>query len=136
VDGKPVALTDITVPVFAVATITDHVAPWRSVYKIHLLCDTEVTFLLTTGGHNAGIVSEIGRNGRSYQVTTKRREDHYAAPDAWQATAPVKPGSWWPEWASWLEARSGRPVAARAVGAPEKGLPAQCEAPGTYVLQD
>lgn len=136
VDGKPVALTDIPVPIFAVATTTDHVAPWRSVYKIHLLTDTEVTFLLTSGGHNAGIVSEIGRNGRSYQVMTKRHDDHYSAPDAWQATAPVKSGSWWPEWVAWLEARSGAPVPARTVGSPERGLPPLCDAPGTYVLQD
>ncbi len=52
-------------------------------YKIHLLADTEVTFLLTTGGHNAGIVSEPGHDGRSYQVMTKNSVDRYVDPDAW-----------------------------------------------------
>ncbi len=136
IDGKPIALTDIRVPIFSVGTIRDHVAPWRSVHKIHLLTDTEVTFLLTSGGHNAGIVPEPGRNGRSYQVLTKLSTDRYSDPDAWAATAPRKDGSWRPEWMSWLSARSGVPTTNPSLGQPKAGYEPLVDAPGTYVLQE
>jgi polyhydroxyalkanoate synthase len=91
--GRPIALTDIRVPIFAVGTVRDHVAPWRSTFKIQLLTDTEVTFLLTTGGHNVGIVSEPGRLDRSYQVMTKQHADAYVDPETWLARALRKKGS-------------------------------------------
>jgi polyhydroxyalkanoate synthase len=133
--GKPIALNDIRVPIFAVGTTRDHVAPWRSVYKIHVFTEAEITFLLTSGGHNAGIVSEPGHSHRNYQVMTRTSAGHYADPDAWAAAAPRKEGSWWPEWAAWLEQRSDAPVAPPGMGAATEGYAAICDAPGTYVLE-
>jgi polyhydroxyalkanoate synthase len=134
IDDKPVALTDIRAPIFAVGTERDHIAPWRSTYKIHLQTDTEVTYLLTTGGHNAGIVSEPSHPGRSFQIVTKQPEDHYLDPDAYLTGVQRRKGSWWPEWTAWLEARSGAPVSPDpAEDAMRKSI---CNAPGTYVLQD
>lgn len=132
--GHPVALSDIRAPVFAVATAWDHVAPWRSVYKLHLLTDTDITFLLTTGGHNAGIVSPPGGVARTYQVMAKGHADRYIDPDTWQATAAKHDGSWWPEWLAWLQAASGPPVTPPAMGAPAAGYPPLTDAPGSYVL--
>jgi polyhydroxyalkanoate synthase len=135
VDGKAVALTDIRAPMFVVGTTRDHVSPWHSVYKIHLLADNEITFLLTSGGHNAGIVSEPGRKNRSYQVMTKSPTDQYADPDAWAAAAPRQEGSWWPEWVSWLEKRSSEQVPPPRMAAPEAGYKVLADSPGIYVLQ-
>ena len=132
--GKPVALSNLHVPMFVVGTVTDHVAPWRSVYKIHLLTGTELTFVLTSGGHNAGIVSEPGHPGRSYQVLTRPEDGNYLDPDAYLTRAARRDGSWWTEWARWLAARSSGDVAPPTLGAPEKGYAPLEPAPGSYVL--
>ncbi len=129
VEGRPVVLRDITAPIFSVATEWDHVAPWRSVYKLRLLVNTDLTFLLTTGGHNAGIVSEPGRRNRIYRVATSHRDDSYIAPDDWKHNLPARGGSWWPEWVAWLNARS-----TGSAPPPPMGY-ALCDAPGRYVFE-
>jgi len=135
VDGSSIALTDIRAPIFAVATIADHVAPWRSAYKIHLLTDTDVTFLLTSGGHNAGIVSPPSHPNRSYQMAIRRHDDTYIDADSWQKQAPNADGSWWPVWQTWLEKYSGKQVATPPIGNAKKGYAQLGDAPGRYVLE-
>jgi polyhydroxyalkanoate synthase len=132
-DGKAVALSDIRIPIFAVGTERDHVAPWRATYKINLLTNTDVAYLLTSGGHNAGIVSEPGRPGRSYRMLSTRANDRHVDADTFERVAPRKEGSWWPEWFAWLESHSGDPAPPPSMGIP--GKPPLCAAPGTYVLQ-
>ena len=135
-DGRSIAITDIRVPMFAVGTVRDHVAPWHSVYKINLLTDTDVTFLLTTGGHNAGIVSPPGHPHRSYQIATKREGDPYKSPEAWQASAPHHEGSWWPAWTAWVDRHAeGGKVKPPKTGNAAKGYRVLCDAPGTYVME-
>jgi polyhydroxyalkanoate synthase subunit PhaC len=131
--NRTVALADIGIPVFAVGTERDHVAPWRSTYKINLQVESEVTYVLTAGGHNAGIVSEPGHAGRSFRVNVKNH--HYLDPDRFLTEAQRKDGSWWPEWVSWLSQRSGPATVLQAMGAPQAGYPPLDDAPGAYVLQ-
>jgi polyhydroxyalkanoate synthase len=136
VEGRVIALKDIRIPMFVIGTETDHIAPWHSVYKIHLFTDNELTFVLTNGGHNAGIVSEPGHRGRHYHAATRQPGDRYVDSDTWLTRSGRSDGSWWPAWASWLEARSAPDrIKPPAVGAPAHGLVALCAAPGSYVLQ-
>ncbi len=128
-DGRPISLSDIHLPVFAVGTVTDHVAPWRSVFKIHRLTDTDVTFVLTSGGHNAGVVSPPGHPHRSYQIATHTDKQSMVDASAWQASVERHEGSWWPAWEAWLRKRSGTRVAPPPL--PSHGL----AAPGKYVMQ-
>jgi polyhydroxyalkanoate synthase len=78
--GRPVALTDIQAPMFLVGTETDHVAPWRSVYKAHLFTRSAITFVLASGGHNAGVVSEPGHPRRHYSIRTHEPDAAFIGP--------------------------------------------------------
>lgn len=135
VDGKPVELKDIAVPVFCLATETDHVAPWQSVYKVHHLFADEVTFVLTSGGHNAGIVSEPGHPGRRFRMLVRPRGARSLSCQSWLSRASRKEGSWWPVWTQWLDAHSDALVPPPLMGMPgceQNSLP---PAPGHYVLE-
>ena len=133
VGGRPISLSDLRTPSYCVATLTDHVAPWRSVHKLHYLTSVELRFVLTNGGHNAGIVSEPGRPHRHFQALDRPAYENYIAPDDWLQRAPRHEGSWWPDWSAWLQARSGAPVAPPPLG--NAACPALCDAPGSYVLE-
>jgi polyhydroxyalkanoate synthase len=135
VDGRTVTLSAIRAPLFVVATERDHIAPWHSVHKIHLLTPAEIRFVLTSGGHNAGIVSEPGRSGRRYHALTRAADGPSYDSDEWLGRAPVQDGSWWTEWGDWLGARSGEPEAPPSMGAPDKGYAPIMQAPGRYVLE-
>jgi polyhydroxyalkanoate synthase len=136
VNGQPIVLSDIHVPIFAVAAEGDHVAPWRSVYKLHLQSDSaELTFVLTSGGHNVGVISEPGHPRRSYRIATSKEGDRYIGPNLWQQKTPTHEGSWWPAWQQWLRQHSIDGVEPPSMGAPDKGYPILCDAPGSYVYQ-
>jgi polyhydroxyalkanoate synthase len=100
-----------------------------SVYKVNLYTDSDVTFLLTSGGHNAGIVSDRRRTDRTYQVGTRDHDEPYVDAETWAALTPRREGSWWPQWERWLAERSSGMTPAPAIhNAIEP-------APGQYVLQ-
>jgi polyhydroxyalkanoate synthase len=131
VDGHAVSLSDVELPIFLVGTERDHISPWRSVYKLHQLCNAEITFVLTSGGHNAGIVSEPGHPNRRYRIARRAAGGPRRDPARWQRDAEPHDGSWWPAWHAWLAERSSAPV-------PAKPIPARaaiCDAPGGYVMQ-
>ncbi len=133
VDGKPVNLADIRVPIFNVAAVQDHIAPWRSVFKLQSLADARQTFVLTGGGHNVGIVNPPGLAKSSYRLRERQPGDRLLTPDEWMASTQQVAGSWWTAWVAWLARHSKRRVAPPAMGAPDAGLPPLEPAPGTYV---
>ena len=127
--GERVALIDIQCPMLVVGTEKDQVSPWRSVHKVTLLTDTDTTFMLASGGHNAGIITEPGHPHRHHAVRHAPRGSTWLAPDDWLAQAEHREGSWWPEFSAWLARQSSAQAPARAIS-PSNAL---ADAPGEYV---
>ena len=133
IDGAPINLHDIRVPIFNVGAVQDHVAPWRSVFKLHTYADTEQTFVLTAGGHNVGIVNPPGQPKSSYRLLRRKPGDRRLTPEEWLAAAAPHAGSWWTAWLDWLAHHSSPRERPPAMGAPDAGLPPLEAAPGRYV---
>ncbi len=114
-------------PIYVQSSKEDHIAPALSVYKGVKLFGGEKTFIMAGSGHIAGVINHP--EARKYQYWTNPE-----LPDTleqWQAGAEEHPGSWWPDWATWLSEKSGGKVKARN---PAKGkLKAIEDAPGSYV---
>jgi polyhydroxyalkanoate synthase len=137
VNGGSISLADIAIPMFVLGTETDHVAPWKSVYKARALTrSTDYTFLLTSGGHNGGIVSGPVNPKRRFRELTWKDADSVLSPEQWMQQAVLTQGSWWPAWQAWLAAHSGPADAPPPnLGNPSAGYPVLGRAPGEYVLQ-
>ncbi|MFK7837434.1 MAG: PHA/PHB synthase family protein [Sulfitobacter sp.] len=129
VDGAAVAMSDIRRDIYCVATETDHVSPWTSVYRLSLLTDTDVTFVLTNGGHNGGILSEPGHHGRHFRCGHKVEGDKHRTAKRWIENHEPQDGSWWPHWAAWLAKRSSAKTTPKRDPLLSLGA-----APGGYVL--
>jgi polyhydroxyalkanoate synthase subunit PhaC len=137
VNGGSISLSDIAIPMFVLGTETDHVAPWKSVYKARALTrSTDYTFLLTSGGHNGGIVSGPINPKRRFRELTWKDAAGALSPEQWMQQAVLTQGSWWPAWQAWLAAHSGPADAPPPnLGNPSAGYPILGPAPGEYVLQ-
>lgn len=128
-NGTPIDVRTIDVPTFFLSTKKDHIAPWKTTYTGFELMNGPKKFVLGGSGHIAGIINPPDANKYGFQVNDK---EHLSA-DQWLAQAQDKPGSWWPEWLSWLKKHSGK-----TIPAPDfKDLPCKAlmAAPGSYVLK-
>jgi polyhydroxyalkanoate synthase len=115
-EGHGIALMDIKSPLLVVGTERDTVSPWRSVYKIHLLTNVDTTFILASGGHNAGIISEPGHPKRSYHIHSVNKGHGWLDPSGYLERSDKKDGSWWPAMRDWLVNISDALVPAREIG--------------------
>jgi polyhydroxyalkanoate synthase len=128
IDGLPVKLKDVTIPIYNLATREDHIAPPKSVLLGCKFFGGPVKFVLAGSGHIAGVVNPPAKNKYQYWTGPKPRN---ADLDGWMQKAKEYPGSWWPDWLVWLTRQSPTEVPARIPG--EGPLKAIEDAPGSYV---
>lgn len=135
-EGEVLKLSDIQVPMFVVGTETDHVTPWRAVFKARQHTRSlDYTFLLTSGGHNAGIISGPENPKRRYRLLKLGEPTGAPAADEWFAQTTASPGSWWPVWQQWLGQHSDpQRIEPPAMGNGAQGYWPGVAAPGEYVL--
>ncbi len=128
--GEQIDLGKITTPTFALAMKEDHIVPWKSAFRIRDRISGPLQFTLAESGHIAGVINPPAAQARGYWCEDCAEPD----PEAWlTACASKQQGSWWTDWAAWLDERSSRKVSPPAMGSPE--FPPLEDAPGTYVFE-
>ena len=125
-DGVPIDLTSIDVPVYILSTREDHIAPWKSTYAATRLYRGPIRFVLAMSGHIAGVVNPPSANKYGYFTG-----DLADTPDSWLDAAAAHDGSWWPDWDAWVSGHGGGDTAPREPG--DGALPVIEDAPGRYV---
>nr|AXB72506.1 poly(R)-hydroxyalkanoic acid synthase [uncultured bacterium] len=129
VKGVGIDLGKITTPTYVVTADRDHIVPWRGAFLVRQLQSGPVRFILSGGGHIAGVISPPTKN-RGFWINEEEKDDA----DAWLAGATKHDGSWWVDWIPWLEERSGRRVKPPTAAGSDEFKPLM-DAPGTYVLE-
>ena len=129
-DGVPIDLSTIDIPVYIQSSREDHIAPYPSVYKATQIYQGDTTFMLAGSGHIAGVINPPAAKKYGYWTNDELPAD----PEDWIAGATQHEGSWWPHWDAWLKKRSGRRITAREPG--DGALPIIEPAPGRYVRNE
>jgi polyhydroxyalkanoate synthase len=124
--GQRLSLSSVKNDTYVVGAINDHIVPWHGSFKTTGLLGGEVRYVLSSGGHIAGIVNPPGP-----KAWYETGEDATADPEAWRAAGTKHSGSWWQDWTEWSDARAGARVKPPAMGSPR--YPALDDAPGDYV---
>jgi polyhydroxyalkanoate synthase subunit PhaC len=125
--GQDVDLGAIDVPTYIFGAREDHIVPWTAAYASTQLLSNDVRFVLGASGHIAGAINPASKNRRSFWTN----DDLAPSPEDWLAGAVEKPGSWWTDWAAWLERFKGKSRPAPTLGS--RKYPVIEPAPGAYV---
>jgi polyhydroxyalkanoate synthase len=133
--GQRLSLSVVKNDTYVVGAINDHIVPWHSSYKTGGLLGGDVRYVLSSGGHIAGIVNPPGPKAwyeaAEYAGADPEDPESPADPEAWRAANGKHRGSWWEDWTIWSDARAGELVAPPGLGSTR--YPALGDAPGEYI---
>jgi len=128
-NGIAVDMRQVKADSYVIAGVTDHITPWKGAYRTAGILSDSATFVLSNAGHLQSLLNPPNNPKASYMIGPFNS----AGPDAFQAGAEKRRGSWWLDWRDWLHARSGEEISApTSVGSEHH--PATTPAPGTYVF--
>ena len=130
--GVPLDLGKIQSPVFIYASREDHIVPWPAAYASTQILQGPKKFVLGASGHIAGVINPPSKKKRSHWTFDPPRGKFSEDADAWFASATETPGSWWPEWTTWLAKHAGKKVKTKAAYGNAQFTPSEA-APGRYV---
>jgi polyhydroxyalkanoate synthase len=133
VAGQKVDLGKIDVPTFIYASYEDHIVPWTSAFAsmgiLNRKKPEQNRFVLGASGHIAGVINPPKKKKRHYWTND---ESAATTAEEWFQGAVQHPGSWWPEWATFLETYGGPRVKPPSNYGNETYIPIE-PAPGRYV---
>lgn len=134
VDGQGIDLGRLAMPAYIYGSRDDHIVPWRTSFAATRLLSGSSRYVLGASGHIAGVINPAAKKRRNYWAhdTQSAPGKEFPGPEAWLDAATQHPGSWWPDWATWLASHSGGMVGARTKLGSAHYVPLQ-SAPGDYV---
>ncbi|MFM0172281.1 class I poly(R)-hydroxyalkanoic acid synthase [Paraburkholderia sediminicola] len=132
--GEPIDLSKIDVPTFIYGSREDHIVPWQTAYASVPLLNGPLKFVLGASGHIAGVINPPAKKKRNFWMLEGDVKTLPENPEEWLDQATEVPGSWWPEWTTWLDQYGGKKVKPRAT-AGSADFPVIEPAPGRYVRQ-
>ena len=142
--GQAIDLGLVDTPTYILNTREDHIVPWTGGYQSTQILTGPIRFVLGASGHIAGVVNSAKKNKRSYWAhalpsaakgkAIAKTLTYAVEPSVWLDAATEHAGSWWNDWALWLEPHLGAQIAApkQAGNAKFKVIEA---APGRYVKE-
>jgi polyhydroxyalkanoate synthase len=125
--GRSLRLSRVKNDTYVVGAVNDHIVPWQASYRATSLLGGDVRYVLSSGGHVAGIVNPPGPKAWYETADSNPADGH-----SWRSAAARQTGSWWEDWTKWSQTRAGGRV--RPPGMGSSLNPAGGDAPGDYVL--